>query len=421
MTGASNGLATSSLPASRPGAGDAQGKKRARIWWFVHQWVGLKLSVLLSFILLTGTLAIFSNEIDWMINADMRVDPRTVDGEVAWSRVAENAAAALPGGEIFTVHAPIDRGFAAAAMGRTADGDIKWVYAHPTTGAVQGVGGFFTVQRVLRYLHRHLMLPNKIGVPIVSATSILLFISLATSFVVYKKWWRGFFKPVRLRDARTATGDFHRLAGVWSLWFVALMAATGFWYLVESLGGRAPNVPRPDVAAVDGDAADFAAGVSAAIGAARGAYPDLRIRSVSLPDRRFGAYWISGQDDAILVRSRANGVYVAAATGRAALSYDAHALSVHQRIAEMADPLHFGTFGGVWTKLIWFVFGAVLTGLSISGAAIYSLRLAKQARQSPRWRRGAGDLWRGMGVWKWPSSALVFAGLVLVVLAIGRA
>ena len=389
-------------------------QKQSRLWWHVHQWVGLKLSILMSFILLTGTLAVFSHEIDWLINPDMRVNPNTVEGEIAWSEFATNTAKVVPDGRIFMLQAPIDRGFAAAAMVANSDGKTKWVYAHPSTGTVQGVGGFFTAQRVLRYLHRHLMLPNKIGVPIVSALSILLFISLATSFVVYKKWWRGFFKPMRFRDARTAMGDFHRLAGLWSLWFVALMAVTGFWYLIESLGGRAPAMPRPAVEGVEFSTQEFAAGLPAAIEAAKRAYPELDIRTIAPPTKRFGAYLISGQDEAILVRDRANGVYVAAGSGDVELSYTAHDLSVHQRISEMADPLHFGTFGGVWTKIIWFFFGALLTGLSISGAAIYSLRLAKRAKHPPQWRSGTADLWRGMGLWKWPAAALVLASFILI-------
>ena len=38
--------------------------KAARIWWVVHQWTGLKLSLFMTFILFTGTLAVLSAEID---------------------------------------------------------------------------------------------------------------------------------------------------------------------------------------------------------------------------------------------------------------------------------------------------------------------------------------------------------------------
>ncbi|MDX5331144.1 MAG: PepSY domain-containing protein, partial [Caulobacteraceae bacterium] len=54
-------------PAADGPARPASRKKASRIWWEVHQWVGLKFSILLSFILLTGTLATLSHEIDWLL------------------------------------------------------------------------------------------------------------------------------------------------------------------------------------------------------------------------------------------------------------------------------------------------------------------------------------------------------------------
>ncbi|HEV7233138.1 MAG TPA: PepSY domain-containing protein, partial [Sphingorhabdus sp.] len=56
-------------PAPRPVAR----AKRGRLWWHVHQWVGFKLSLLLGFICLTGTLAAFSSEIDWLLTPSLRV------------------------------------------------------------------------------------------------------------------------------------------------------------------------------------------------------------------------------------------------------------------------------------------------------------------------------------------------------------
>ena len=384
--------------------------KTSRVWWRVHQWVGLKLSILLGFVFLTGAIAVFSHEIDWLLRPALRVDPTTVQGPLAWPAAARNVAALDPTAKILLLEAPVDRGFAMTATIQKPDGRRGFVYLHPSTGAVRGEGAWVGAQRILRNMHRHLNLPTPIGVPIVSSLSVLLLISLATSFVVYKKWWRGFLRPVRWRDARTAMGDLHRLAGLWSLWFVALIGATGLWYLAESTVAKAPPAPRAKVAAVKLDARSLADRLEPSLAAAQAAYPGLRLQRIVFPAGKLGAFQFQGQHKALLVRERANTAWTSAATGQVVLLTDGRDLNVHQRISEMADPLHFGTFGGVWTKLVWFVFGMALTGLAVSGVAVYALRLSREAGASAAW----ASAWRGMGPWRWPALAGIGVALALL-------
>ncbi len=368
----------------------------------------------MSFILLTGTLAVFSHEMDWALRPALRVDPASVSGPVNWPAAAQSVAAAHPDARLITLDAPVDRWFAASATMEDKSGRMFFAYAHPTTGAYQGDGDWVGAQRIFRNMHRHLNLPTKIGVPIVSALAVLLLLSLVTSFVVYKKWWRGFFRPVRMTDARTALGDVHRLAGLWGLWFVALIAATGLWYLVESLGAQAAPFPKAKAPAIGGNAATVASSLDASLTSAQAVFPDLRIEHIGFPTETNGVFQFHGQHRAILVRPRANGVAIEAASGDALKIWDARDASIHQRISEMADPLHFGTFGGLWTKLIWFLFGLLMTALSVSGVAIYATRLAKSERRAPRWRKALIASWRGMGWWRWPSLAGVAVAFALL-------
>jgi len=389
-------------------------KKAARIWWEVHQWAGLKFSILLSFILLTGTLATLSHEIDWLLRPAMRVDPATVSAEVNWAAVARTAAAEAGEGRVISLEGPVDPWFAAAAILEAPDGSLSFVYAHPATGEFQGTGHWVSAQRILRNMHRHLMMPIPIGVPIVTSLSLLLAVSLVTSFVVYKKWWRGFLRPMRLNDLRTALGDFHRLAGVWSLWFVLLMILTGLWYMAEEMAFPAPPAPSAKVEPASGSVLALADRLGDSVAAAKVANPDLRVDRILFPTEKSGAFVLHGQDDAILVRSRANAVWTEAQSGQVRLANDGRDLTLHQRISEAADPLHFGTWGGLATKLIWFVFGLALTGLSVSGVAIYALRLMRAERRPAAWGAGLAISWRGMGLWRWPAIILVVVGFLLI-------
>lgn len=398
-----------------------------RVWWQVHQWVGFKLSLVLAFILFTGTLAVLSHEIDWLLQPSLRVAPSSVEGEPRWERIAESAASYPRTKQILSINEPTARAFAARVMVEFDDGRLGFLHVHPTSGAVQGEGVWWGAQRVLRNMHRHLNLPTKYGVPLVSALALLMLVSVVTSFVVYKGWWRGFFKPVRTAKPRTLWGDLHRLLGVWTLWFLLLIALTSVWYLVESLGGEAPAMPSVDLptAGEGGDAgsASRKAGqtLAASLAAVRRADPGLAIEMIVFPSERSGALVFQGQRSAWLVRSRANAAWVDPASGELLLRTDARDLGVHQRISEMADPLHFGTFGGYWTKIPWFLFGLALTFLAVSGCAIYAIRLADRAKASIGWNGGWRAAWAGMGRWRWVSMAMIVIGLVMLPVAMAYA
>lgn len=391
--------------------------KASRLWWHVHHWVGFKLALFMSFVFLTGTLAVVSNEIDWLLQPSLRVSPSSVGVEPDWERIVASATA-YPGiRQIQGVDEPTASAFAIKVSVIRDDGRYGFLHIHPATGAVQGEAPWVGAQRVLRNMHRHLNLPVWIGVPIVCTLAFLMLVSLVSSLIVYKKWWRGFLKLPRRRDARTWWGDFHRLAGIWSLWFVALIALTGIWYFVEQMGADAP-VPR---VAISKEAPPVAPGpieagrrFAASLRAARAVDPQLDIQSIRFPSPKSPAFVFEGAKTAILVRPRANAVWTDAASGRVLAAFDGTDLDIHQRISEMADPLHFGTFGGYWTKVLWFLFGGLLTGLSVSGVAIYALRIGRELKQATPLGLGIRHAWHGMARWRWHALALVLTAFLML-------
>ena len=57
-----------------------------------------------------------------------------------------------------------------------------------------------------------------------------------------------------------------------------------------------------------------------------------------------------------------------------------------QTLSHIADPLHYGNIGGLLTKVIWFIFGLILSGMSITGFMMYAVKLVNsksvKARQA---------------------------------------
>lgn len=384
-------------------AGKKAPKPRSR-WWRIHAWLGLKLSVFLTVILLSGTLAVIGNEIDWLVDPAMRASPGR-QSQASWVTIAGNALAAVPGGHIDLIERGPDPWFATVVVMKAPDGHRRRVLVDPATGTVNRVAGFGGAQRFLRDFHRRLMLPVAIGLPLVTSFAFVLLASLVSGLVTYKKFWRGFLRRPRWRDWRTASGDLHRLAGLWSLWFLSLVIVTSIWYLVELLGASAPvlfpldpasQTDRPEAQPV-GEALDRLAE------RARGSFPDLDIRRVQYPFPGVGAVGFQGDAQSWLTTEKANAVWVDPDTSRVVARIEGKALSAHQRISEMADPLHFGTWGGLASKIAWFFCGCLLTGLAVTGIIIYASRL-----------RGAwGVAARGISWWGLVGCAFLVGALLM--------
>lgn len=396
-------------------------------WFAWHSWVGLQLSVLMAFVLLTGTLATVSPELDWLSTPAKRATSTAAAGNVPWGTMLADFQRRFPQARATFIDVPTEGWFAPELIAVDASGERFRVFFDRASGTVQGTGRWLNWQRFLREAHRHLVMPIEIGLTVVGLLGIPLLVTFWSSLYVYKRWWRGFFRLPRrgaagqrtsVKSRRRFWGDLHRLAGVWSLWFVLLMAVTGIWYLVEHLGLNATLPALEEKPAASAEAPRLLdrdpLALDALLSRAAREYPGLRVRSVFL-DLYDGAVVVQGQADAVLVRDRANHVAFDGVTGRLLDIRQGERLDWHNRISEAADPLHFGDFAGAATRYLWAVFGAFMTLLSLSGVYLYGLRsVATLRRPAERvaavWRTALGRIPRRYLL---PQALLVVACLVL--------
>ena len=389
----------------------ARKQSSRRVWWRVHQWAGLQLCLLLSFVCLTGTFATLGHEIDWLINPSLRVTSSEVSSGPQWEALASRAAAHDPGAQIVEILAPEATAFAARIVIEQPDGKRAILNSHPLTGTVQGEARWYSAHRLLSKLHERMNIEGDLLKIAISSLSIILLVSTVSAMVVYRKWWRGFLRPVRVRDARVGWGDFHRLAGVWSLAFALVIGGSGLLFFLSNVGLGGTQSDPVKSPTVTSNTAMIVAQLPEALVAARLTDPALQVVKVRFPGKKSGAFVFEGISDDILVRDRANSIWVDPQTGRVLRHDVPETLSGWSRIHEAAQPLHFGTFGSYWVRYIWFLFGAVLTALPISGAVVYGLRLSKASTGNANHRSVVQSIWLGMGYLRWPMAGLVLAGL----------
>ncbi|MEM9574050.1 MAG: PepSY-associated TM helix domain-containing protein, partial [Pseudomonadota bacterium] len=252
-------------------------------------------------------------------------------------------------------------------------------------GEVTGETHPLTVQRFFRDLNRYLFMPNYLGLPIVGSLSFLLLISLYTGLKTTRNWRTVMVRVRRNKGTRILLGDMHKAAGIWATWFFIVIAVTGIWYLAEfgyAVAGERMEAERPGmteqrVAELGPVIRDRP--IDEVVKVAKEAIPDLQITGVQFPLRHSQAYTVLGVRSNPLLRDRANRVFVDPADLSVIKAQPEEKISTVAWLNEMADPLHFGTFGGLTTKIIWFIFGVFMTGLSITGVWLTWRRLKSRA------------------------------------------
>jgi len=410
------------------GTGKAAAKERTRrrIGWrrvalLVHNWLGLKLMLVLSIVLLSGTLAVFRYEIDWLLYSEVRVSPAESLADL--DDIVAAVRSAYPDMEL-AEDIPTGVGtdyIAMGIVGVSPERGIRLIRVDPYRAVVLGDTPLMTPGFFLATLHRDLFIPEW-GLVIVCVLALVMTLSLVTGLLIYRRFWRGFLLWPRGRNLRILVIDLHRLVGLWSLWLGIIIALTSLWYLWTLVGEPKLGLP----AAVErhalpapGDARLAALGprtpvplaLQAALDRVSARYPDFIATYLTLPEHHGDALVIHGSRGEVLAEN-ASAVAVDPFTGEilgTGLLSDAPLLN---HIGAMVNPLHYGYFGGLLTKTLWFVFGLGLTSVAITGVVFFWLRSVKAARGTARPLRDAVLPWKGAMGWFKPLNWLVVAASI---------
>ena len=264
-------------------------------------------------------------------------------------------------------------------------GNRYYLYVDQWTGKVTGTTGLLTVQRFFRDFHRYLFMPSIIGLPIVASMAFVLAISLYTGLKTSRNW-RTLMTRVRLnKGTRVFIGDAHKAAGLWSIWFFVLVIFTSVWYLAElggninaRFGGQSFEPSRPSLSQERvksfGDVVNIRS-TEDILQATKAVFPELDATEIFYPIKPNQGITVLGDRRNPILRSRANRIFFDPENLEPLKIQRSEDIGIVAWINEIADPLHFGYFGGITTKLIWFIFGLAMTGLSASGVWLTWRRL----------------------------------------------
>jgi len=372
-----------------------------------HSWLGVFLGVFLFLVCLSGTIAVFHQELErWEqpgISEMSSVSPETVNAAMGafvakQPEETEHYHVVMPTSGIPRLVVENDH----IAYFADSDGNLITTERSPWT-------------KMLAHLHFYLHLPSSWGMIFVSALGAVICSLIFSGFVAHTRILKDAF---RLRAGGTGQQfktDMHNRFGVWAAPFHVVIGVTGAYFglagliivLVAQLyyGGDRQAVfnkfftPEPQLEA-EVQAPDFAA-----------AFNDLAERAPDSPVVFATVHDANSPQQFIEVYARSPNKFIYSENYR----YDAQGNFIERagyedgywgkQIIYSMYRLHFGDFSGMVGKLLYFVLGLMLTYLCSSGIDMWLKKMANPPLLTRVW---SATIWGS-------TSALALSAAVAVV------
>ena len=381
-------------------------ERRWRGWIFsVHLWSGLITGLWAIVIGASGSVLVFKDEVESLVESELfTVEPQS--GHASLDAVVAKIRDRFPDHIVlgFGGLKEKDRSHMVRIGRREKDrgtvdrvlvhynqysGEILGSYAHRS-----GFFGFF------EKLHFYLFM-GRTGMKVNAFFGVALFTMCATGIVIWwpgAKAWREGLRVKWQAGRKRVNYDLHRATGFFVAALLAVMAFTGFYF-------GFPFLVIAALAKITGaDAAEarkfFRAPKSQVVaGAARISFdsliskgeklfpPGTVLSRISVPARANGVFTLSGVRAGNPVLRGRTGAYIDQYSGQVVASFDSRKQSLGLRLVLMIAPVHFGLWGGPWSKGLWCLLGFAPGTLFTTGFLMWWNRVAGKRYRA--WRQSS--------------------------------
>ncbi len=375
----------------------------------IHRWLGLHVGLFFIFMFATGTILIVSYEIEAVVYPNLWASAPDDGIPAGFGTIYESLTEKFPQGQVSTIERQPQPWLADRSLMTTGWGEDVVVWTDPTSGAFLEVTSARNFRAVLHELHDSLLVPRQIGFILVASTSFILMALVLAGLVTYRRFWRGLFRwPDKSSTGRERQGGLHRILAVWAFVFLLITAGTGTFFFVAGLGYLG-STPEPSPAQNRGvtipaelDGALINRAEATAI-AASGITP----KNMAMPKNAASGILFSGYTATVGRLSGPTTVVIDPADLGVLGNSGPDEFRGNARLKAVMKALHFGQWGGQFSRLLWIILGIVVTTLAIAGLKIAVLR---QNNDTPGLMRG---VLRQLGLFKW-AYALVILGVIAV-------
>ena len=354
---------------------------KTKTLWKVHSILGLIAGLPLLVIAISGSILVFKDDLNrFLIPEHVLVDPPADPTERPLEFRLGVLQRELPQYEVtgWAFYDDVDRADFVYVV-RHGTHDWLHVYQNPYTGEIlsEPAATESEIMGWLLMLH-YTFLAGHPGMAICGILAILLCFLGCTGFLIYRKFWKSFFTFRWRASLRLLCGNLHRRLGVVSAPVFLILGLTGAWWniahVIEEFGNHS-----------DGEEHEpamkrrlYATGLplDRLVEAAHAIISDYQVNYISFP-------WMEALPVTFYGSFEEQNPF--RSPYHSTVSFDAHdgSLLGHTRIDQASlwhqiydafEPLHFGTFGGLASRIVWCVLGLTPGLLAVSGFIIWIKR-----------------------------------------------
>lgn len=340
----------------------------------IHRYIGLLVGLILVIIGLTGSLLVFEHEIDdwgiqqrfgYVIPQEQTLSAGTL------VKIVSTAYADYPDWKVGQVQMTSGSEFYTVRLNRPDK--TQWeVFINPYNGKIMGDRQHDTAlfSRVLS-LHYQL-LAGDIGIKIVGVAALFLCLLSITGIMLWPGW-RSFVQGFKIKwnaHPKRVNFDIHKVAGIVTAGFLGAIAFTGFcWNFYDQTqpliyaATFTPKPPEVQSIVIQGQPP---LGLDELIARSNQAIPDAVNTYISLP---------SSAESTVDIYKKLAGetedfrslVKLDQYSGKILHFKDSRTSQLGDRILDSFIPIHYGTFGGLPTRILYVFVGLSPTTFMVTG------------------------------------------------------
>ena len=355
----------------------------------LHRYLGLICGLILIIIGTTGSLLVFEPELEhqFIENRMGAIVPQgeliSIDSVVATVQAEVNRMTNVTLGNILP---PQDATSPFQARLWDANDHLVQLFIHPYTGQVMG-----TIPESESWLHLALRLHYQLligntGALVTGTTGLLLFFLSITGIVLWPGWRKliAGFKIKWKAHPKRRNFDLHKVAGVIAAVFLAFTGFTGFcWNFYDwssSIIYAMTFTPKPVELVSKPFPGQAALPISKLLEVADNTFPNSITTYVGVPSKPDGVVRVGKRQAHESSRYGESEMLVNPYTGKALRVQDSKTLGLGDRVLNAFVPLHYGTFWGVTSRILYVFVGLSPLVLFITGFVMWWYRKRKDVR-----------------------------------------